>query len=295
MIKFNCSKCGEGMEAPNSLYDDVLSCPKCNNDEVVKPSKPAASPPIIPIKKDVAQKNVPAKSTSGLGVASLVMGIIACLISIVPVLGIFGIPIAVIGIIIGFVGFLIALIGRKAKLGFPVSGIFVSILAIFVSVFTTLMTAKSIEAIVENIDSNINSALEETKSIEPEKNAEINKFKTNYINEFISLYDFEAKYYNTFLEEKVPGISFKLKNNGNKTLEKVKVLVYFKNNQGVVIAEEDYHPVLNTGFSSSDNKPLKPNYIWQMEKGKFYQAEKVPSEWQEGNAVAKIINIEFLE
>ena len=64
---------------------------------------------------------------------------------------------------------------------------------------------------------------------------------------------------------------------------------------GNVIAEEDYHPVLVSEYSFGDSKPLKPNYIWQMERGKFYQAENVPTEWQEGNATAKITDIEFAD
>lgn len=42
-------------------------------------------------------------------------------------------------------------------------------------------------------------------------------------------------------------------------------------------------------------RPLKPNYIWQMEGGKFYGAENVPTEWATGRADARITDIEFLE
>ena len=35
------------------------------------------------------------------------------------------------------------------------------------------------------------------------------------------------------------------------------------------------------------------NYIWQMERGKFYKADSAPSEWKEGSASAKITDIEF--
>jgi len=35
MISFNCSKCGEVLEAPESLIGQVLKCPKCSLHEQV--------------------------------------------------------------------------------------------------------------------------------------------------------------------------------------------------------------------------------------------------------------------
>lgn len=130
--------------------------------------------------------------------------------------------------------------------------------------------------------------LKETKS-------EIESFekKQAYIGN-VELYDLSAKYHKTYLEENVPGVVFKLKNKGDKTLKEVVVTVYFKDANGTIIAEENYRPVLVTRYSfGRSNKPLKPNYVWQMERGKFYQAESVPSEWREGAVSAKITNIEF--
>jgi len=141
----------------------------------------------------------------------------------------------------------------------------------------------------------------DSKAVEASRNVkeldkEIRGFeeKQEYISK-VKLYAFEARYYKTYLDARVPGVEFKLKNEGDKTLTEVEVTVYFKDASGNVIAEEDYHPVLVSDFSFRDNKLLKPNYIWQMEQGKFYQAKSVPSEWQEGNAVAKITTIEFEE
>ena len=121
------------------------------------------------------------------------------------------------------------------------------------------------------------------------------KEKQEYLGK-VSLYDLQAKYYETYLEKKVPGVEFKIKNNGNRTLKKVQVTVYFKDAKGTIIAEKQYHPVLVTKYSyGGDNKPLKPNYIWQQERGKFYKADSVPTEWKEGAVSANITNIEFSE
>lgn len=119
--------------------------------------------------------------------------------------------------------------------------------------------------------------------------------KQDYINK-VELYDLKAAYYDSYFEGKIPGVEFKIKNKGDKTLLEIEVTAYFKNAEGTIIAEEKYYPVLVSVYSiSGSNRPLKPNYIWQQERGKFYKADRVPSEWKEGAVSAKITNIEFEE
>jgi hypothetical protein len=119
------------------------------------------------------------------------------------------------------------------------------------------------------------------------------KKKQDYFQN-LQIYDFKAHYYSSLGEGRIPGVEFKIKNNGAETLDKVKVTVYFKDAKGNTVAEEDYFPVLVTKtFSLSNDKPLKPNYIWQMERGKFYTAKSVPSEWKEGEAEIRITDLEF--
>lgn len=52
------------------------------------------------------------------------------------------------------------------------------------------------------------------------------EYKKDYYNK-VELYDLEAKYYETLLFGKVPGVRFKIKNNGNRTLDKIKVIFFF--------------------------------------------------------------------
>ncbi len=118
--------------------------------------------------------------------------------------------------------------------------------------------------------------------------------KQEYLK-LIDLYGFSAKYYTSYQGEQVPTVQFKLKNRGTLTLNKVKVTVYFRDSEGNVISDEDYYPVQVSSLSLEPYKPLKPNYIWQMERGTYYEAPLVPSEWQEGNAYAEITDIEFAE
>lgn len=114
-----------------------------------------------------------------------------------------------------------------------------------------------------------------------------------YIREKLRLYDLEASYQDSLLDGRVPGVNFKIKNNGNRTLNRVEVRVVFYDAQGNAIAEEEYTPVIISEYSMGDNAPLRPNYIYQNESDKFWAAKNVPSEWKEGKATATITNIEF--
>lgn len=85
-------------------------------------------------------------STTGIGVASVVLGILACVTCWIPFLGILGIPLALIGVLLGVIGILIGIF-RKTGKGLPFSGIIVSIVSI---VITVAVTGKTTEKIAES-------------------------------------------------------------------------------------------------------------------------------------------------
>jgi hypothetical protein len=115
-----------------------------------------------------------------------------------------------------------------------------------------------------------------------------------YIADHLQVYELEAKYFNSVLDGRVPGVTFKVKNNGPRTLNKVVVRVVFYDAAGQPIAEEEYTPVLVSSYNFGDsNTPLRPNYISQQDRGSFYTAKSVPTEWQTGRATATITDIEF--
>jgi hypothetical protein len=117
--------------------------------------------------------------------------------------------------------------------------------------------------------------------------------KMSYMDK-VEITEFVAQRIDTYLKKDVPAVRISLKNNGDRSLDKVKVVVYFKDQGGNTIFEEDYHPVLVSKYSfSGDNKPLKPGYVKEMEKGKYYTLESALSDWQEGKATAKVVDIEF--
>jgi DNA-directed RNA polymerase subunit M/transcription elongation factor TFIIS len=131
---------------------------------------------------------------------------------------------------------------------------------------------------------------------EEKKAEQIRREESDYIKNHVRLYAFEAKYITRRRDSTVPGVSFKIKNDGEKTLYEVNVTVYFKDAEGNIVAEDDFSPVNRFGFiSDGDSGPLKPGYIWQPERGKFYVCESVPSEWDPGNAEIEITGVSFNE
>lgn len=117
--------------------------------------------------------------------------------------------------------------------------------------------------------------------------------KQDYMRTQVKVYDFMAQYRDGVVSDRVPAINFKIRNAGTRILDMVEVTVYFGDSDETIIAEEKYYPVLVNKFGLGENKPLKANYIWQLESGHFYAAKSVPSEWKEGAARAKVTDIRF--
>ena len=116
-----------------------------------------------------------------------------------------------------------------------------------------------------------------------------------HARENVEIYDFHAKYFDSVLDGKIPGVEFKLKNNGDKAYKWIQITVYFQDSDANVISEDTFSPVLGSGFDANTRKPLKPGYVWQMERGKFFSAKSVPSEWKPGAVRYEITKAQFLE
>ena len=118
--------------------------------------------------------------------------------------------------------------------------------------------------------------------------------KMNYLDQ-VKVTEFVATRIDTYRDKDVPAVRISLKNVGDRTLNKVKAVVYFKDKNDETIFEKEYHPVLVSKFSIGNNDPLKPGYVREMEKGKYYTLDSNLTEWEEGNASLKIVDIEFSE
>jgi hypothetical protein len=117
--------------------------------------------------------------------------------------------------------------------------------------------------------------------------------KTDYFSK-IEIFEFEARIFNkSSYSDGTPGVKFALKNNGDKTLSDVDVIVYFLDSDGRPIAEETFYPVSSGIYCYTNCDPLKPNYVWR-QGDKFYSIDTLGPEWS-GEATIEIKDIQFAE
>jgi len=112
------------------------------------PAPPVAAPPVPPAVHHhhyttqntthrISYRIPVARSHSALGMASLALGIIACVVCWVPWLGLVAVPVGAIGAVLGVLGVLLSLLFRKSSAGLPLTAIFVCCLAAGISVAST--------------------------------------------------------------------------------------------------------------------------------------------------------------
>jgi hypothetical protein len=243
------------------------------------------APPSLPEPQTVI---VTTKNTASLtlGIIAIVVGVASSLVGWIPFLGLLAMPTAIIGLLLAGIGFVIAFFKGGKGIGLPLLGGGICVAAFILPILSTGSTSVAITKAVADTSKEVAAAQQSQESA-------LAKVKAAYIQMHLDLYDVQAKYMDSVLDGKVPGVLLKLRNTGDRSVDKVKVTVTFKDASGVAIHDEDYFPVSVSDFSFGDNKPLKPGYVWQMESGKFYSAKSVPSEWQEGSVEAKITDIQF--
>lgn len=115
-----------------------------------------------------------------------------------------------------------------------------------------------------------------------------------YIKDHLEIFDIQADYISTYSDDRVPAFRYALKNTGKETLTKVRVVVYFLDETGTPFFEEDYLPVLVTSSGFNDVSPLRPNYTFRMEKGRWMTEKRLGDEWS-GQIRIEIVEVEFAE
>ncbi len=168
MHVFACPKCGKQLKAPAETVGRKSKCPHCGTiitvpaaavedvpvaqpdlevtETRVRPRRPVVSreqaPEVPPprfsrrvrSRMEEAGEATGKKALNGLGVASLIIGIVILLFAWIPCVGPFTIFFSVIGLILGLVGLVIAISGKKWGIGSPIAGIGLNVLAIIVPI-----------------------------------------------------------------------------------------------------------------------------------------------------------------
>ena len=317
-IKTQCPHCEAVYKVPDVYQGKQINCPKCKESFTIQKYKGANKTQQVQhcghcgrmLQKDeracVYEGQVvchqcneslrhptyvtQTKSVSGLGIAALVLGLIACLGCWIPMCGIFSLPFAILGALFGVIGIIIAKLNKKAYVGLPIAGTIVCATAAFSVIAVTGATVSSIEessrAISKSLDQIEAPSLDKTEATLGNAGngdrAKQNREKQAYAD--------KIKIMNLKVAKAVfgdLGVFGEIKNTGNRTLTEVEITIYYLDDYGNTIYEDTFHPILISRWSS-DNKPLKPNYT-----EKFgYGADDVPSEWSKKIKVY-ITNIEF--
>jgi hypothetical protein len=135
-----------------------------------QPRPAAAADPgdddLAPASEEGQQKRVkvsvpawqPDRRTSGLGVAALVLGILAALPCWKPGVNVIGMPLGALGVLLGIAAIIAAVVGKRRRLGMPIAGVAVSGAALVAGIAVNLVfaaevgeTAFSISSAMERI------------------------------------------------------------------------------------------------------------------------------------------------
>jgi hypothetical protein len=171
-----CSSCGSKLTVPENLLDREVKCPRCGTVQVMsataKEPKSSASKaakssrhddyddddddrdrPVRSIRKDASSETNGA--AMGLGIASLVLGIITLPCAFIPLVGAYSIPVSAISLLLGIGGIIVVGVSKKGNYGFPIAGSAVSFASIAVAGLWILVCAGLIKGVSEEAKQNL--------------------------------------------------------------------------------------------------------------------------------------------
>lgn len=203
----------------------------------------------------------------GLGLASLILGVFALLLSWIPIIGLFSLPVALIGFLLGAGGLLAGI--KSRSFGMPGAGVVVCALSFAFQMYMV----SSINEQFEEVGNSFTTYEDMKQKAEQELQAKSDE-ALRYAKLYVEVYEVETRWGENYLGEPAAVVGFKLRNFGNKDLSDVDVTAYFEDANGNVVSEHTFYPVLSAR-SGNDGKPLRAGYI----KESRYAAKDVPSEW----------------
>ncbi len=147
MIDFTCRHCGWSLKADAKHAGQIAKCPKCKL-KVTLPGGPSVftqdplHPPrsVGPTPTEGTPQPPQRKSLSSLGVASLVLGILAVLISWMPVINFFSLVLALTGLLLALFGYITACRTCTIATHIPAAGLFVCIAALVITTWIHVAT-----------------------------------------------------------------------------------------------------------------------------------------------------------
>jgi hypothetical protein len=149
-VTCRCQHCDGHIEFDAGHAGESVACPHCGLEtKLFLP--PAPAKPTNPNSPNAISKNVNVEIKRGanpLGIASLVLGIVACVFCWIPFLGLLAIPISAIGFLLAIAGIIMAAVSKKTGFAFPISGLLVCVLSMFIAFAVTGSLATIIQQAV---------------------------------------------------------------------------------------------------------------------------------------------------
>lgn len=216
-----------------------------------------------------------------LGIIATIVGVIALLVSWVPFLGLLSIPFACLGGLLAVVGVIVAMVKRCEGIALPLVGGLICTFAIGLSIMSTGTTAAVITEAAEQAKASRLATVQQQAA------------KVSDYLEKLEIYDVDSKYRPSASGSRSASVQFKIRNNGDRTLTRIEVTVYFLNASGAPIAEEVFVPVRVNPYAASAARPLRPGYVWELEGNRTMTTRSIPSEWVEGSVEVKFTGLEF--
>lgn len=103
------------------------------------------------------QQNATSEKGKGLGVAGMVIGIVALVWSLIPILGAGAWWVALVGLILSAVGFFMAKGAGNTKRGMMITGIVLNIIALAIAIFWIYSIAVSAAEIIQIVNDSLNA------------------------------------------------------------------------------------------------------------------------------------------
>jgi hypothetical protein len=112
----------------------------------------------------------------------------------------------------------------------------------------------------------------------------------------VKINEFVARRIDTYREDGVPAVRISAKNEGDRTVNRLVVRVYFKDSTGGTIFEDDFTVATDSSYNfKAYRKPLKPGYVAEMPKDRYFTLDTPISTWEEGSAEYEIVELELAD
>jgi hypothetical protein len=133
-VKCNCNACSGHIEFEERDAGQTVNCLHCGLETKL------FIPYVTKVPANKAPQNVRVeikRGVSPLGIASLVLGIMACIFCWIPLVGLLVLPLALIGSLLAIAGLIMAGVSKKTGFAFAVSGLIVSLLSGMIAIAIT--------------------------------------------------------------------------------------------------------------------------------------------------------------